>query len=348
MFEKFPQIITEFFNIKDDENFGREIFVVLQKILAFESGYIYLDDVLSYSYNPKETTAPCIQADLQTKGVTFGKIILTGSFTDEESVMFKSAASVIADIIKNNEISKIMKMQVEALQTGFASIKDENSKLLEAEQVKNNFISHVSHELRTPLNSILGYTELLNNEFVGKLNAKQKEFVNDISVSGLHLLSMVNEILDMTKIEAGALTLNPSTFEIKTAVNEVVNILKPLMNGISINVDIDDFCIKADYNKFQQILFNLLSNAIKYTKDRITITAHNQKPVVVSVKDNGIGIREEDKDKIFEKFEQLDNGKLFSTGLGLSIVKELVKLHGGSISVENNSGANFIITLPQG
>lgn len=239
------------------------------------------------------------------------------------------------------------------MQQGYIDIKKNNQKIKEAEQVKTKFISHVSHELRTPINSILGYSELLGEEFTGTLTDKQKEFVNDIKISALHLLGIVNEILDMSKIEAGAVKLNLRKFEIVPCIKEVINIINPLLlqKKQTLKTELDNFEIKADYNKIQQILFNLLSNAIKYTPDNgeININCYKEQTnAIIKIKDNGIGIESKYLNRIFNKFEQIGEPQQNSTGLGLAITKELINIHNGEISVksEPNKGTIFIVRIP--
>jgi len=183
----------------------------------------------------------------------------------------------------------------------------------------------------------------------GELNDKQKDYLNDIKISSLHLLEMINEILDMSKIEAGAITLTPREFEIKQAVDETVNIIRPLLKH-KLTLRIENFTIKADYQKIQQILFNLLSNAIKFTPEggEITIETKLEKNAIISIADSGIGIDTKNLKKIFEKFEQVDSSAPNSTGLGLTITQELVKLHNGEIFVESTlgKGSKFTVALP--
>lgn len=361
-YEKSIELINEFFTIEQSENFSNEIFQTLQKIINFDSGYIFYTNPtrLEYSYNPKTNDINNIQGNyllenLKIKNTIFGKIIITGNyFSDNDKKVFRTCASIIANITKDKEISKIIKMQIQALQEGYEKVQKSNKKILESEKIKTKFISHISHELRTPLNSILGFSDLLSNEYIGKLNEKQKEYINDIKISGLHLLGMINEILDMSKIEAGAIKLTLREFEIKQAINEVINIINPLLikKNQTLETYIENFKIKADYQKIQQILFNLLSNAIKYTPENGTIKINaykNDNSAIIEIEDNGIGIETKNHKKIFKKFEQVGEIQENSTGLGLSITKELIKLHKGKISLnsELNQGSKFVISLPQ-
>lgn len=345
--DKTLKTIEKFFLIKTDDNFGENVFKNLQDIIEFESGYIYFTNPreLVYSFNKQDNLQePMLVEELRYKNNVFGEIIITGKeFCDADRTIFKTCASVIANITKDIEIAKIIKMQIQALQSGCREVK-------ESEQLKTKFLSHVSHELRTPLNSIIGYSDLLSNEFVGSLNDKQKEYLNEIKVSGIYLLGMINEILDMSKIEAGAMSLNLTEFNITQPVEEVVNTIKPLLLLKNINLiqEISDFTFKADCQKIRQILFNLLSNAIKYTPEGGIIKIKAKKissEVKITVEDNGVGIDEADLERIFDKFEQIGNAKGASTGLGLTITRELVHLHGGVISVKSKKsyGTTFEI-----
>lgn len=329
--------ITKFFEIEPSE-----IFPTLKEIIKFQSGYIYYTNPKRLEYSFGEQDAPnTLHEDLKIKNTVFGQIVITGEkFSKQDKEIFKTCSAIIANILKDKEISEIMKLQAKALQDGYLKIK-------EAEQAKSAFISHISHELRTPLNSILGFSDLIG--LAGRLNEKQKDYLNDIKISSLHLLEMINEILDMSKIEAGAITLNPREFEIEQVINEVCNMIEPLLKQQLVK-NIENFTIKADYQKIQQILFNLLSNAIKFTPEggKIIIETKLSDRAIISIADNGIGIAPENQKKIFEKFEQVDNTVKNSTGLGLAITQELVKLHNGTISVESsiNKGTKFTIALP--
>ena len=289
------------------------------------------------------------------KKTPFGKIIITGSnFSENDKKIFKACASVIANITKDEEISKILKMQIHAFQEGFDKVKKSNEKITKLEKTKTDFISRISHELRTPLNSILGFSDLLEKEFVGKLNNKQKEYINDIKISALHLLGVINEVLDITKIEANAMKLNITHFSAQQPLNEVINVIKPLLikKHQTLNTKIpEDIEIKADYQKLRQILFNLLSNAVKYTRENgkiIVKCIKKENKIYISIKDNGIGIEKKNLKKIFNKFEQLDRNQENSTGLGLAITKELVKLHRGAIKLVSipEKGSTFTVILP--
>jgi signal transduction histidine kinase len=292
------------------------------------------------------------------KDIPFGLLVITRKdpFNADEELVFKTCASVIANIIKDIEINKIMNMQVSALQEGILDVKIENRKILEADKIKSDFLANVSHELRTPLNSIIGFSDLLSEGVAGTLNPKQKDFADEIRVAGLHLLGMINGILDISKLEANAMRLNPTCFPVLQVLNEAVNIVKPLAHkkNITLKINAEDFTIKADYQKIQQILFNLLSNSVKFSPEHETVDISAKSicgGIELCVKDNGAGVDKKYHAKIFRKFEQIHNPDLPSTpstGLGLTITKALVKLHKGKIKLKSapGEGAAFIVTLP--
>ncbi len=313
----------------------------------------------------------CKSFMLQKLGIgstVFGFIILAkkeNKFYNEIDLnVLKSCTLIMSYLIKDLELSNVFKIQLKALKDGIVEknealkvIKEQNEKILEADKAKNEFLANVSHELRTPLNAILGFSEILSTNLYGVLNPKQAEYIQDIRVSGIHLLSMINEILDISKIEAKAVKLVRSTFYISRALDEVVNILEPLAikKSIKLNKILDtDFEVYADYQKIQQILYNLVNNAIKFSPENGQVDIEGtieDKIFSIKVHDNGIGIDKKYHGKIFAKFVQLDSAytkKESSTGLGLTITKELVELHGGKISLKSevNNGSTFIIDIP--
>ena len=309
-----------------------------------------------------------ILAKVSIKSTVFGVILLAKKehnfYNIEDLTVLNACASILSYILKDVELSNVFKIQLKALKDGiiekqeaYKTIKEQNERILEADKVKNEFLANISHELRTPLNSILGFADILTTQIYGNLNPKQEEYINDIKVSGTHLLGMINEILDMSKIEANAMKIVKSTFPISRALTEVCNILLPLAQKKNIHINAAmqyDFEVFADYQKIQQILYNLVSNAIKYSpeNDEIEIAViHTEKNFKIAVHDNGIGIDPKYHGKIFAKFVQLDSAytkKESSTGLGLTITKELVELHNGKISLisEVNNGSTFIVEIP--
>lgn len=247
-----------------------------------------------------------------------------------------------------------------ALQAAMSNLKANNVELELANQHKNRFLSTMSHELRTPLNAIIGFTDLLQSEGFGTLNKDQSEYVGRVAASGEHLLSLINDVLDVARIDAGTMEFRAEPFEVKLAVHEVMKMLsEPLKKkSISIKSDIPDNAgaVVADQRKFRQILLNLVGNAIKYSPDggHIEIGARpdGEHELQISVSDHGIGIAEEDQSRIFDEFHQVNRRRdeaLGGIGLGLALTRRLVDLQGGRIWVESElgRGSTFIFTLPR-
>jgi PAS domain S-box-containing protein len=231
--------------------------------------------------------------------------------------------------------------------------------LFEANRLKSEFLANMSHELRTPLNGIIGFSELLIDKKVGPLNDRQKEYLGDILNSGTHLLRLINDVLDLSKIESGKLELAIETFFAKEAIDEVCSVVHSIAEkkriGIAINITPQMKEISIDKHKFKQILYNLLSNAIKFTNEggkvTIEVESNGNEWFSVKVKDTGIGMTPEGMRTLFTPFVQLDSGiarKQDGTGLGLVLTKKFVELHNGSIKVESevNKGSVFTIQLP--
>jgi PAS domain S-box-containing protein len=230
-----------------------------------------------------------------------------------------------------------------------------------ATQAKSDFLASMSHELRTPLNSIIGFSEVLKKGMFGLLTEKQDEFVGYVIGSGKHLLDLINDILDLSKVEAGKVNLELTTFNLPEILNASLFMLreKALKHGIAMKLDIApgaDIVIEADMRRVKQILFNLLSNAVKFTPDggSVHVTARRGSDgdfVEISVEDTGIGIKEEDMPNLFKEFSQIESSydkKYEGTGLGLALTKKLVELHGGRIWCESEygKGSRFAFVLP--
>jgi hypothetical protein len=227
-----------------------------------------------------------------------------------------------------------------------------------ANQTKSQFLANMSHELRTPLNSIIGFSDVLLEGAFGKLNEKQKKYAHNINNSGEHLLEIINDILDLSKIEAGKMELKPEQFELEGIISELKNTLEPLVKKKQLILDVDTsmgYPVYADKLKIKQVLYNLLSNAIKFTpeKGKIAIEInYGDQEITISVFDNGIGISSEEQDKLFKPFRQLDsdsNRQYQGTGLGLALARNIIEMHGGQIWVESEAGrgSTFKFTLPQ-
>ncbi len=240
----------------------------------------------------------------------------------------------------------------------FREIEAKGRELEAANRHKSEFLANVSHELRTPLNAIIGFSEVLLEKLFGELNEKQNEYVDDILSSGRHLLSLINDILDLSKIEAGRMELEVTTFDLPLAIENALLLIRERASrhGIQLERAIDERLgdFTGDERKVKQILVNLLSNAVKFTPEggRIRVEANlSDRAAIISVEDNGVGIAKEDQEAIFEEFRQASGNyaqKREGTGLGLTLTRKFVEMHGGKIWVESalGKGSKFTFTLP--
>ncbi len=383
VYKKFVKYSGCFFERSvNEENFSNTVFSVLEKILPLKTGYIFFinqnDLSLKYKtqnvilagnitdeeFSEKFNNSYHLISELHLDNYPYAKLVVGNdkAYSAQDKEVFSSVSRIISGLVKDTEISSVLKMQVELLQNGMyelskanKTIRMQNKKIAASEKVKSEFFANASHQLRSPLNSIIGYADLLNTELPGKLSKKQKVYINDIKVAGINLLEMVNEVLDMSKLESGAMELFKTTFNLKNNFVEVLNILYPLYNDKNITIEVnieEDEKITADYQKLQQVFFNIISNAIKFTPENgiIQISAKfSGENTNISIKDNGIGIAKENHKKIFKKFAQVNPSQTSSTGLGLTIAKEIVKLHSGKISIVSDvgKGCEFIIKLPK-
>jgi signal transduction histidine kinase len=228
-----------------------------------------------------------------------------------------------------------------------------------ANLAKSQFLSNMSHELRTPLNGIIGFTEFLIDEKPGPLKPKQKEYLGDVLNSARHLLQLINDVLDLAKVDAGKMELHLEIFPVHKAVEEVAAVIKGIANKKRIAVGIETGAgldaVTLDQHKFKQVLYNLLSNAVKFSDDggQVEVRARclGTHEFEVQVRDAGIGIKAGNIQRLFNKFEQLDSGtarRFEGTGLGLALTKKIVEFQGGHISVESEpgKGSTFTVVLP--
>jgi signal transduction histidine kinase len=239
----------------------------------------------------------------------------------------------------------------------FQEIQDKNEQLEAANRHKSQFLANVSHELRTPLNSIIGFTRIVLRRTEGKIEALQKENLQKVLISSEHLLSLINELLDLAKIEAGRMEVYAETFKLEEVLRVATATVEPMLRNGNVRlvteVAADMPLIKSDRDKLKQIVLNLLSNSAKFTeKGEIKVAAwRDNGSIKLTVSDTGIGMNQEALKYIFEEFRQVDMSttrKYGGTGLGLAIVKRLANLLGGDIEVESQEGkgSKFTITLP--
>ena len=274
-----------------------------------------------------------------------------GGLADELNGM---AASLQASV---QRLEQRVEERTRELATALAE-RDEKSHLLEiASRHKSEFLANMSHELRTPLNAIIGFSQVLRQRLFGPINEKQEEYLDDILSSGHHLLSLINDVLDLSKVEAGQVELEVATFSLREALERgVVMVREPATKrGVAVALELapDVDLVDGDERRFRQVVFNLLSNAVKFTPEGgsiVVASAQVDGDMQVSVTDTGPGIAAEDRERIFEEFQQTDVGlqQREGTGLGLALSKRLVELHGGRIWVESElgHGSRFVFTLP--
>jgi signal transduction histidine kinase len=266
------------------------------------------------------------------------------------------------EIFDNQELEVLSVLANQAaISLGNARLYEElgttNARLVQANQLKSQFLASMSHELRTPLNSIIGFSKVLLNRLDGDLNDRQETYIKSVHNSGIHLLRLINGILDFSRAEAGRLDVHPEEFSLRDLVNECIESSMPLARGKSLqlgrDVPDDPLVMWADRTKVKQILLNLLSNAINFTASGRVWVRVQQEPEAlhVSVADTGVGIRESDLPRLFEPFDRLENPlsrQVGGTGLGLALSKRLVERHGGRIWAESREkeGSTFHFTLP--
>ena len=258
----------------------------------------------------------------------------------------------------NADLERKVKERTQELEVVNQKLQESNLELQRANCLKSEFLANMSHELRTPLNAVIGFSELLLDTTAGVLTGEQKDYVADILSSGRHLLELINEILDLSKIEAGKMKLSVEEFEIGPVIEEAMALLRVEAGRKHIELvsEVGEASIeaRADRGKVRQVLNNLLSNAVKFTPPggRVTLRASRQgEGVAVSVIDTGIGIKEEDQERIFQAFTQVDGSysrRYQGTGLGLTLVKKFVELQGGRVTLTSRfgEGSDFSFTLP--
>ena len=287
--------------------------------------------------------APMYWEDRGIGAIVVGRTF-AGAFTEKQVALLQTFADQAVIAIQNVRL--------------FREIQEKSAQLEIANQHKSEFLANMSHELRTPLNAIIGFSEVLSERMFGEVNEKQAEYLKDIHESGRHLLSLINDILDLSKIEAGRMELELSTFHLPTALSNAMTLVRERAqrHGIQLGLEIDEQLgeVDADERKFKQIMLNLLSNAVKFTPDggKVDVLAKRADGAVeVAVRDTGIGIAPQDQQAVFEEFRQVGRDqmrKAEGTGLGLALTKRFVELHGGAIRLHSTpgQGSTFTVSLP--
>jgi len=285
------------------------------------------------------------------------------SQADEDAVSVLASACAIALTNQRNTQSELAKMN-RRLHAREIELELMNEELTLANEAKSQFLANTSHELRTPLNAIIGFSELLKNPKIGALSDKQKRYVDHVHISGKRLLTIINDLLDISKIEAGMMTIDEIPCQPGQIAHEVMHELSPLADSKHIALTLENTCpdhekVMLDAGKLHQIMVNLTGNAIKFTPEEgridIRISFEKESPsirnVVVTISDTGCGIAEEDQEKIFEPFVQASGGlnrEHGGTGLGLALTRRQVLLLGGAIKLhsELGAGSSFTVSLP--
>jgi signal transduction histidine kinase len=267
-----------------------------------------------------------------------------GAFTDKEIALLGTFADQAVIAIENVRL--------------FREIQDKSQQLEIANRHKSEFLANMSHELRTPLNAIIGFSEVLVEKMFGEVNEKQLDYLKDIHSSGKHLLSLINDILDLSKIEAGRMELDVAEFDLRSALQNAMTLIKERAqrSGIALSLEVDDAlgAFRADERKFKQIMLNLLSNAVKFTPEggKVSVRARPVAGAVeFAVEDTGVGIAAQDQEMVFEEFRQVGRDytrKAEGTGLGLALTKRFIELHGGKVRLQSEPGKGsiFSFTIP--
>lgn len=313
---------------------------------------VHAEDLSASSIDDEHPRAASIRAmvsvplirDARPIGVISAARSVPGPFTDKQIALLKTFADQAVIAIENVRL--------------FDEIQDKSHQIEIANKHKSEFLAHMSHELRTPLNAIIGFSDALAERYFGELNEKQAEYVDDINTSGRHLLSLINDILDLSKVEAGRMELEISQFDVSAALQSAITLVRERaqMHGVSLTLTTESSLgqLRGDERRFKQIMLNLLTNAVKFTPDAGRVTVHAKaraQSIEIAVCDTGIGIAPEDHETVFEEFRQVGRARTDEregTGLGLALARRCVELHGGRIWLESSPGvgSTFTFTLP--
>ena len=278
----------------------------------------------------------------------------------EKSRVEQASHSLEIEIADRVRTGKELKVRTEEVEAANKELEEQYRRVQEANRLKSEFLANMSHELRTPLNAIIGFTELMHDGKVGPLKADQTEYLGDILTSSRHLLQLINDVLDLSKVESGKMEFRPEPVDLKRTVTEVRDILRSIAGAkrITVGTEIDPDLgqVMADPAKLKQVLYNYLSNALKFTPEsgHVTVRALAEGPdrFRLEVEDTGIGIKPEDIGRLFVEFQQFDASaakKYPGTGLGLALTKRLVEAQGGHVGVQSTPGMGslFYAVLPR-
>lgn len=318
-------------------------------------------------------SALCVPLKTRDKVIGVIQVLnsLTGpTFTEDDQNLLSAIAAHAATAIENARLyveakahAEDLERKVEArtreIEAASAQLAEALRQANEASRHKSDFLANISHELRTPLNSILGFSELLEDQTCGPLTEKQQRYVRNVLSSGRHLLALIDDLLDLSKVEAGKLEMHLEHLPIREALQETLNLVRAQAEqkhqSLELTVAHDLLTFSVDPIRFNQILYNLLSNAVKFTSEggQVRVDAHRAGEFLeIAVQDTGIGIKAQDMPKLFQEFTQLDASlakRYQGTGLGLALTKKLVELHGGSIEAASggpDQGSTFTVRFP--
>ncbi len=335
---------------------------------------IVIEDVLKYPQLAdisviREGLRSIAAVPLKSGGRVIGTLIIAShdlrSFSSEDISLLSTIGEGLGPALRNAQLYRELKektkqldVQNRELAVRQEELLDKNRQVEEANRLKTEFLANMSHELRTPLNVIMGFSELMMDEVPGGVNEEQRQCLDDILSSGNHLLDLINEVLDLSKIESGKMELRITDFALTEVIKSLRSTMMPMLarrrQSLDVKVEKGLPKVRADKARVRQVLLNLLSNAAKFTPDggRLKIEAVREGDwCQVSVVDNGIGIQQEDQGRIFEAFYRADNSitrEAGGTGLGLTLSKQIIEVHGGRMWVQSEygKGSQFTFTLP--
>ncbi|MGI8847417.1 MAG: hybrid sensor histidine kinase/response regulator [Candidatus Dormibacteria bacterium] len=310
---------------------------------------------LNMSYTPRSVLIMPLESPRRLVGALTLTRREVKPFTSIEQAVMQIIANQAAISIDNARLYSTQVAQFKEIADRTRELEIANAEIGEISRLKSDFLANMSHELRTPLNAILGFSEILKDNLVQLTEEQRHECLENIHASGKHLLELVNDVLDLSKIEAGRMELSYDRFSAMGAIREVHNVIRSLSErgdiDLSFSIEPEDLEVRADKSKYKQILYNLLSNAIKFTTQggRVWVKGWTAEGMLrIEVGDTGLGIPREHHERIFNEFYQLDSAphrQVEGTGLGLSLTRRLVELHGGRIGVESELGKGSVFTF---